>query len=52
MPPMSTYTFKHKISSAITITLEVYGDKDAALKRLSNFVINVNEWFVTTSIGN
>ena len=46
MPPLKTYIFKHKISSNITITLEIYGDQQAAWKRLTNFVINTNDWYL------
>ena len=46
MPPLTKYTFKHKVSSIITITIEIYGDKDKAIKCLSNYVINTNDWYL------
>lgn len=44
MPPLETYIFKHRISDKVTITLEVYGDKDRAWRLLSSYVINTKEW--------
>jgi len=44
MPPLKTYVFKHKTSSVITITLEVFEDEDKAWSILGRYVINKNEW--------
>lgn len=38
MPPLKTYIFKHKKSSVIAITLEIYGGEDKAWSILSRYV--------------
>lgn len=44
MPPIKKYTFQHKLSNVITITLELYGDKERAMKVLGNYVTSANDW--------
>ncbi len=47
MPPKSTYVFKHHHTGKISITLEIYGDKSIARDMLQNYVLNVNDWYLT-----
>ncbi len=44
MPPIITYVFKHKTSSVITITLEIYGEEDQAWSILGRYVNSKNDW--------
>lgn len=46
MPPLIKYMFKHKITSSIVIILEIHGDEKSAWKKLTNFVINTNDWYL------
>ena len=45
MPPIYTYTFKHKLFSCInTIELKLHSNEQSAWNLLSNIVLNIKDW--------
>lgn len=44
---LKTYIFTHKTSSVISIKLELYRDRDEAIRMLGYHVQNTNDWVLS-----